>query len=76
MLLKALEEVAMAPNAMMAAERWSFHVADLPSVEDLKFASSTKRPRRPAVQAVVATRSACHEHGRSILSSDGDPFQP
>jgi DNA polymerase-3 subunit gamma/tau len=38
MLLKALEEVAMAPNAMMAAEMAIIrltHVADLPSVEDL-----------------------------------------
>ena len=38
MLLKALEEVAMAPNAMMAAEMAIIrltHVADLPSPEDL-----------------------------------------
>jgi len=38
MLLKALEEVAMAPNAMMAAEMAIIrltHVADLPSVEEL-----------------------------------------
>ncbi|MGB5560522.1 MAG: DNA polymerase III subunit gamma/tau [Paracoccaceae bacterium] len=38
MLLKALEEVAMAPNAMMAAEMAVIrltHVADLPSPEDL-----------------------------------------
>ncbi|MFQ3183140.1 MAG: DNA polymerase-3 subunit gamma/tau [Alteromonas macleodii] len=38
MLLKALEEVAIAPNAMMAAEMAIIrltHVADLPSVEEL-----------------------------------------
>jgi len=38
MLLKALEEVAMAPNAMMAAEMAVIrltHVADLPSPEEL-----------------------------------------
>lgn len=38
MLLKALEEVAMAPNAMMAAEMAVIrltHVAELPSPEDL-----------------------------------------
>lgn len=38
MLLKALEEVAMAPNAMMAAEMAIIrltHVADLPSPEEL-----------------------------------------
>ncbi len=38
MLLKALEEVALAPNAMMAAEMAVIrltHVADLPSPEDL-----------------------------------------
>ncbi len=38
MLIKALEEVAMAPNAMMAAEMAIIrltHVADLPSPEDL-----------------------------------------
>jgi DNA polymerase-3 subunit gamma/tau len=34
MLLKALEEVAMAPNAMMAANGLP-DTADLPSVEDL-----------------------------------------
>jgi DNA polymerase-3 subunit gamma/tau len=39
MLLKALEEVAAAPNAMMAAEMAVIrmtHVADLPSPEDLR----------------------------------------
>ncbi len=49
MLLKALEEVALAPNAMMAAEMAVIrltHVADLPSPEDLvrKLQNSTPLP--------------------------------
>jgi DNA polymerase-3 subunit gamma/tau len=48
MLLKALEEVAMAPNAMMAAEMAVIrltHVADLPSPGDLvKKLAETPRP--------------------------------
>ena len=49
MLLKALEEVAMAPNAMMAAEMAVIrltHVADLPSPEELvrKLQDSTPPP--------------------------------
>ena len=60
MLLKALEEVAAAPNAMMAAEMAVIrltHVADLPSPEELirnaaghaaAFATRPGRPRRPA----------------------------
>ncbi len=49
MLLKSLEEVAMAPNAMMAAEMAVIrltHVADLPSPEELvkKLQDSTPPP--------------------------------
>ena len=49
MLLKALEEVAMAPNAMMAAEMAVIrltHVADLPTPEELvkKLQDSTPPP--------------------------------
>ena len=52
MLLKALEEVAMAPNAMMAAEMAIIrltHVADLPSVEELvrKLDKETPPPAGP-----------------------------
>ena len=48
MLLKALEEVAMAPNAMMAAEMAIIrltHVADLPSVEELVRKLDKETPR-------------------------------
>lgn len=61
MLLKSLEEVAMAPNAMMAAEMAVIrltHVADLPSPEELvrKLQDATPPPAgpsgsRPAPQA-------------------------
>ncbi|WP_424985560.1 DNA polymerase III subunit gamma/tau [Microbulbifer sp. S227A] len=52
MLLKALEEVAAAPNAMMAAEMAIIrltHVADLPSPEELirKLQSSSPPPAPP-----------------------------
>ena len=52
MLLKALEEVSAAPNAMMAAEVAIIrltHVADLPSPEDLvrKLQSDPPRPGGP-----------------------------
>jgi len=51
MLLKSLEEVALAPNAMMAAEMAVIrltHVADLPSPEDLlRKLQDTPRPATP-----------------------------
>ncbi len=52
MLLKALEEVAAAPNAMMAAEMAMIrltHVADLPSPEELvrKLQNATPPPPAP-----------------------------
>jgi DNA polymerase III subunit gamma/tau len=52
MLLKALDEVAAAPNAMMAAEMAIIrltHVADLPSPEELvRKLQSTQPPAAPA----------------------------
>jgi len=53
MLLKAIEEVGAAPNAMMAAEMAIIrltHVADLPSPEELvrQLANSEPPPRPPA----------------------------
>jgi DNA polymerase-3 subunit gamma/tau len=52
MLLKAIEEVALAPNAMMAAEMAVIrltHVADLPDPETLvKKLSDTPRPPAPS----------------------------
>ncbi|WP_102108577.1 DNA polymerase III subunit gamma/tau [Oceaniglobus roseus] len=54
MLLKALEEVAQAPNPMMAAEMAVIrltHVADLPSPEDLvKKLKDAPRPAAPTSQ--------------------------
>ena len=68
MLLKALEEVAMAPNAMMAAEMAIIrltHVADLPSIEELTRKLATEPPPagpsgggpRPAPQTNMATQT-------------------
>ncbi|SLN54688.1 DNA polymerase III subunit gamma/tau [Pseudooctadecabacter jejudonensis] len=51
MLLKALEEVSMAPNAMMAAEMAVIrltHVADLPSPEELVRKLDGQTPPPPA----------------------------
>jgi DNA polymerase-3 subunit gamma/tau len=50
MLLKALEEVSAAPNAMMAAEMAVIrltHVADLPSPEELVRKLGTPQPPQP-----------------------------
>ena len=50
MLLKALDEVAAAPNAMMAAEMAVIrltHVADLPSPEELVRKLGTPQPPQP-----------------------------
>ena len=69
MLLKALEEVATAPNAMMAAEMAMIrltHVADLPSPEELvrrlrrraAGAAGRRRRRRPARAARGGRRAA------------------
>jgi DNA polymerase-3 subunit gamma/tau len=57
MLLKALEEVAAAPNAMMAAEMAVIrltHVADLPTPEDLVRRLSGAAPVPAAVPAAPA----------------------
>jgi DNA polymerase-3 subunit gamma/tau len=57
MLLKAIEEVALAPNAMMAAEMAVIrltHVADLPDPETLvKKLSDSPRPPAPSGGATV-----------------------
>lgn len=62
MLLKALDEVGMAPNAMMAAEMAIIrltHVADLPSPDELvrKLQNATPPPA-PSVQGSAATVSS------------------
>jgi DNA polymerase-3 subunit gamma/tau len=58
MLLKALDEVAAAPNAMMAAEMAVIrltHVADLPSPEELVRKLQNATPPAPAAGATGAT---------------------
>jgi DNA polymerase-3 subunit gamma/tau len=62
MLLKALDEVAAAPNAMMAAEMAIIrltHVADLPSPEELvrKLQNSTPPPATPAASTLGSATS-------------------
>jgi DNA polymerase-3 subunit gamma/tau len=85
MLLKALEEVAMAPNAMMAAEMAVIrltHVADLPSPEELvrKLQDATPPPSgpsggRPAPQGgnttAIASSPAPTHMGSSGPSASG-----
>ncbi|MCK0096595.1 DNA polymerase III subunit gamma/tau [Yoonia sp. F2084L] len=85
MLLKALEEVAMAPNAMMAAEMAVIrltHVADLPSPEELvrKLQDTTPPPSgpsggRPAPQggntAAISNTPAPTHSGPSGPSASG-----
>ena len=59
MLLKALEEVAMAPNAMMAAEMAVIrltHVADLPTPEELLRKLQDTPPQAPAPGGGAAPR--------------------
>ena len=63
MLLKALDEVADAPNAMMAAEMAIIrltHVADLPSPEELvrKLQNSTAPPAPPAASTAGSAAQA------------------
>jgi len=72
MLLKALEEVAVAPNAMMAAEMAVIrltHVADLPTPEDLvRRLRDLPRPASPPAPAPAAGRAeAGGPAGRAAL---------
>ncbi|MEM6373438.1 MAG: DNA polymerase III subunit gamma/tau, partial [Pseudomonadota bacterium] len=60
MLLKALDEVAMAPNAMMAAEMAIIrltHVADLPSPDELVRKLQAATPPAPAAPSVPTGQS-------------------
>ncbi|MDN5788565.1 DNA polymerase III subunit gamma/tau [Pseudorhodobacter sp.] len=74
MLLKALEEVALAPNAMMAAEMAVIrltHVADLPDPESLirKLQSSSPRPVHggaPAGGGGGAVHATTRLHGPAV----------
>ena len=84
MLLKALEEVAMAPNAMMAAEMAVIrltHVADLPSPEELvrKLQDATPPPSGPkggrpvpvagSTSAISNTHTPTHASGNATSAS-------
>ena len=74
MLLKALEEVAAAPNAMMAAEMAIIrltHVADLPSPEELVRKLQDTPP--PPLQRVQAADTPCRAWGRLRRAGGGAP---
>ncbi len=72
MLLKSLEEVALAPNAMMAAEMAIIrltHVADLPSPEDLvKRLKDATPPASAAVPARGETNAPTGNHASAAPS--------
>ncbi|WP_413785618.1 DNA polymerase III subunit gamma/tau [Cognatiyoonia sp. IB215182] len=73
MLLKALEEVAMAPNAMMAAEMAVIrltHVADLPSPDELVKKLQDATP--PPITAAAA-RPAPSGNGAGAVSAAHAP---
>ncbi|MEO0403155.1 MAG: DNA polymerase III subunit gamma/tau, partial [Pseudomonadota bacterium] len=77
MLLKALDEVAAAPNAMMAAEMAIIrltHVADLPSPEDLvrKLQNATPPPAAPtphAPQSGGSSGAQAVQHAQTRMSA-------
>ena len=74
MLLKSLEEVAIAPNAMMAAEMAIIrltHVADLPTPEEL-IRKIAARPQ-PAGSSSGAPAPMGHPAGRQGASAHGLP---
>ncbi len=74
MLLKALDEVASAPNAMMAAEMAIIrltHVADLPSPEELvrKLHATSPPPRPPGTGVQENRHAAAPTSPRAALST-------
>ena len=80
MLLKALDEVAQAPNAMMAAEMALIrltHVADMPSPDELirKLQSTPPLPTRPAGAAAPSHPASGGQQpsttGGSAATDDG-----
>ncbi|MCR9124696.1 MAG: DNA polymerase III subunit gamma/tau [Rhodobacteraceae bacterium] len=84
MLLKALEEVASAPNAMMAAEMAVIrltHVADLPSPEELVRKLQNAPAAQPPAHAQGGPRggggetraAATPDTGRAGMSTDNGP---
>ncbi|MEP5728971.1 MAG: DNA polymerase III subunit gamma/tau [Sulfitobacter sp.] len=71
MLLKALDEVASAPNAMMAAEMAVIrltHVADLPSPEELVRKLQNTTPPPPAASSPSVGGSSAGPSGAQALS--------
>ena len=76
MLLKALDEVAQAPNSMMAAEMAIIrltHVADLPSPEELvkKLQNTTPPPMpSPGGTASNTAGAATHAQSNSVITSN------
>ncbi len=81
MLLKALDEVATAPNAMMAAEMAIIrltHVADLPSPEELVAKLNTQTPPPPSArgaQAAGSSQSATPQAHRQQVSAPATPVR-
>ena len=79
MLLKALEEVAMAPNAMMAAEMAVIrltHVADLPSPEELvkKLQDATPPPSGgPTARGPAASDGATQAQSHTQVPTHSGP---
>jgi len=81
MLLKALDEVAQAPNAMMAAEMAVIrltHVADLPAPEDLVRKlqdtpppAASPAPAQPTGASPGPTARAPHQPGSTAPTADG-----
>ena len=81
MLLKALEEVAAAPNAMMAAEMAIIrltHVADLPTPDDLvrKLKDATPPTNGPGGGARVAPQGGTQAMGTAPTPTHAAPTGP
>ena len=78
MLLKALEEVSAAPNAMMAAEMAVIrltHVADLPSPEELLRRMQDAPPSAPPASGPGASSAPAGVLGGSANATDVMPTQ-
>ncbi|WP_370399284.1 DNA polymerase III subunit gamma/tau [Sulfitobacter sp. JB4-11] len=72
MLLKALDEVASAPNAMMAVEMAIIrltHVADLPSPEELVRKLQDKSPPPPAATSSSGGTTTSHAPGAEAVAA-------
>ncbi|MDP5358804.1 MAG: DNA polymerase III subunit gamma/tau, partial [Paracoccaceae bacterium] len=81
MLLKALEEVGMAPNAMMAAEMAVIrltHVADLPSPEELvrKLQDATPPQGGPSGGRPAPRGGTTHASGNTVTPTHAGPSGP